>query len=254
MQIRRFLVLISSTTTLMGLLTDSCLAQPDYGLRDSGPPPRSGNYPHDVAPVPLNRGTSSGQYQQLPQNSAAPYQGSYGFAAPQGNYAGFIKPPQTQSQTQISPQQAARVYQWFLNYDEIRRRAQMNPIEKQQADGLLARGLGILMPGQDKQGAKQLLSMLTLRYQAATQSLQSLAVLPETRILQSSYYDYFNSAAHLFSDYLRVQENVFAVDNSGQSIAKQLIQRKMMLENLEQSCKSLDDQMRRSFGIPAYQY
>lgn len=154
----------------------------------------------------------------------------------------------------VNPQQAAKVFQWFLNYDEIRRRAQMNPIEKQRADGLLARGFGLFMPGQDKLAAKQLLSELVQKYQSAAQSLQTLAPLEETKPLQEAYFQYFDSAMLLFSDYLKVQDNVFAVDNTGQSIAKQLIQRKLSLESLEHNCKELDFRTRQAFGVAPYQY
>lgn len=130
----------------------------------------------------------------------------------------------------------------------------MNPIEKQQADGLLARGLGLFMPGQDKMAAKQLLGGLVMRYQTATQALQRLAIVPETRQLQEQYYQYFGTAMHLFSDYLVVQDNVFAVDNTGRSVAQQLIQRKLALENLERSCKDLDAQMRQMYGVAPFQY
>lgn len=153
-----------------------------------------------------------------------------------------------------SAQQSAQVFQWFIQYDEVRRRAQMNPIERQQADGLLARGFSLFMPGQDKMAAKQLLTNLVNKYQGATQSMKALHVLPETKQLQLAYYQYFESAMNLFADYLRVQDNIFAVDSSGQAIAKQLLQRKIALEQLEYNCKLLDTQMRQHYGIAAYQY
>ncbi|MBX9689276.1 MAG: hypothetical protein K2X27_21380 [Candidatus Obscuribacterales bacterium] len=175
-----------------------------------------------------------------------------------GQAQGYNNPYAQNTQQKLggtaNPQQAAKVYQWFLSYDEIRRRAQMNPIEKQQADSLLARGLGFFMPGQDKLQAKQLLSSLVQRYQLAAQSLQALPLIPETKQLQEAYFHYFENACMLFSDYLRVQDNVFAVDRSGQSIAKQLIQRKLALEALEHSCKESDAQLRQYFGVAAYQY
>lgn len=130
----------------------------------------------------------------------------------------------------------------------------MNPIEKQKSDGLLARGLGLFMAGPDKLAAKQLLGTLAERYQGACQSLRKLAPLPETKELQGLYFQYFEAAMFLFTDYLKVQDNIFAVDNTGQSIAKQLIQRKLALENLEHSCKELDSRARQVYGIAPYQY
>lgn len=258
MQLRLFLSLSLSAAVFVNPL--SANAQPNFGQAnyDSGASNRNpgSGYPPEV----VNGGLpamNQGPYQQM-----APGPGQFsqmpGQLPPAGQFypqqGQYLQPVQPVAAQKTSPQQAAKVFQWFLKYDEIRRRAQMNPIEKQQADGLLARGLGLFMPGQDKMAAKQLLSGLVMRYQNATQSLLNLEVLPETKQLQERYYQYFDTAMRLFADYLKVQDNVFAVDNSGQSIAKQLIQRKLMLETLEHSCKDLDARMRQSFAVPAYQY
>ena len=232
----------------------------------------SGQFARGSAPGQMPGPQYSGQYagQQFQGVQGQPYQGQpYQVQPYQGQqyqgqpyqgqpYQG--QPYQGQpyqsapARKAVSPQQAAKVYRWFLSYDEVRHRAQMNPIEKQQADGLLARGLGLFMPGQDKMAAKQLLGALVVRYQTATQALQGIALVPETRQLQELYYQYFDTSMHLFSDYLVVQDNVFAVDASGQSVAKQLIQRKLALENLERSCKDLDGQVRQMYGVAPYQY
>ncbi len=196
--------------------------------------------------MPANR--AKGQYQTFPPDYAHTLQ-------PDTKMREQNSPQQNRVQeNKLSPQQAARVFQWFLSYDEIRRRAQMNPIEKQQADGMLARGLGLIMPGHEKMQAKQMLGSLVIRYQTACQSLQQLQQLAETSRLQQAYFQYFSSAAELFSDYLKVQDNVFAVDRNGQSIAKRLMQRKGELENLEHSCKELDFILRQNYGVPQYQY
>lgn len=213
------------------------------GGQQQGYPPQLGQFP--------------GQFQGQPPPGQQPYPGQYQQGPPGGGYPGGGQQQRPTAQVQrkaVSPQEGAKIYQWFINYDEIRRRAQMNPIEKQQADGLLSRGFGLFMPGQDKAAAKQLLGGLVQRYQMALHSLQGLQPLPETRQLQDYYYQYFDTARRLFSDYMVVQDNVFAVDNSGQSVAKQLIQRKLELESLERSCKDLDAQMRQAYGIAAYQY
>lgn len=198
------------------------------------------------------------QNMQQPMMQGAPMQGPGmmpGQGMPNAAYQqGFGNSQPPVAAQKIHPQQAAKVYQWFLKYDEIRRRAQMDPIEKQRADGLLARGFGLFMPGQDKIAAKQLLSTLVAKYQSAAQSLQGLPPLKDTQQLQELYYQYFDTAMHLFSDYLKVQDNVFAVDNTGQSIAKQLIQRKLQLENLERACKDLDYRMRQTYGVAPYQF
>lgn len=262
MQLRFFYSSSLALAILMGICGSRVAAQPNFGQPGygSGDPTQVGvrnDPPPDLVrgQPPSGQGNYPMMQGQYPPQAIPPQ--NYGYPVQQGNY---MPGQQTQIQQNpvqrktTNPQEAAKIYQWFLNYDEIRRRAQMNPIEKQQADGLLARGLGLFMPGNDKLAAKQLLSGLVMRYQKATQSLQSLPLLPETKQLQEAYYQYFDNAMRLFADYLRVQDNVFAVDNTGQSIAKQLIQRKMMLENHEQMCKELDRQTRLLYGIGPYQY
>lgn len=145
--------------------------------------------------------------------------------------------------------------QWFTRYDQIRHDAQMSPLERQQADQLMSKGLSILVPGDTKVATKQLLSMLVGRYQRATLQLKELPVIPPTQQLHTSYWNYFNTAGGLFADYLRVQDNLFLTDAaSGQPVAAGLMQRKASLEQLEAHCKQIDAAARAQFGIPAYPF
>lgn len=145
--------------------------------------------------------------------------------------------------------------QWFAQYDQIRREAQMSPAERQQADTLMSQGLSILVPGERKIATKQLLGMMVGRYQRACAQLKSLPQIPPTQQLQYSYFNYFNTAGNLFADYIRVQDNLFLTDaTTGQPLAAGLIQRKQMLEALEGQCKQMDAATRNQFGVPPYRY
>lgn len=233
-----------------------------------------------AVPVKAQQDVGNGQYPGANMGGMQSQQyPAYGNAPPQPYGGGQMQGlPQAQMQQQYNPQfgampnaagaqlqsspgmkkpsaqQSAQVFHWFIQYDEVRRRAQMNPIERQQADGLLARGFSLFMPGQDKMAAKQLLTNLVNKYHGATQAMKALPVVPETKQLQIAYYQYFENAMNLFADYLRVQDNIFAVDSTGQAIAKQLLQRKVALEALEHNCKNLDLQMRQHYGVAAYQF
>ncbi|MBI4532656.1 MAG: hypothetical protein HY711_01815 [Candidatus Melainabacteria bacterium] len=160
----------------------------------------------------------------------------------------------------ITPQQSqqpsgVRVNQWFSRYDQIRRQAQMNPAERQQADYLLSRGMAILVPGNEKVAARAILIKLVENYEQAALAMKQLPLIPETSQLHQGYYQYFNNARLLFSDYLRVQDNLFVTDTStGKPVAAQLIQRKQMLEQLNQQVQGLDQQLRSRYGIPTYRY
>ena len=146
------------------------------------------------------------------------------------------------------------VKQWFQQYDTVRRQAQMKPDERSRADRLLSNGLSMIVPGPEKIDSQQLLTKLVTRYGLARQQLERLPVLPETKELHRGYYQYFTEAQRLFSDYLKVQDNLFAADDSGKPIAGQLIERKTFLESLDARNKYIDAQLRQRFAIPNYRY
>ena len=202
------------------------------------------------------------QYQPQPQyaNQSLPGQPP---SMPTQPYTGPVPqtaamPPQQFMQPQAAmqaPAQGLTIGQWFTYYDQIRRDAQMNPNERQQADQLLSKGLSILVPGDTKLATKALLGSLVGRYQRACAQLRQLPQIPPTQQLHTTYFNYFNTAGNLFNDYLRVQDNLLASDAStGQPLAAGLIQRKQMLEALEGHCKQMDTAARAQFGIPPYQY
>jgi hypothetical protein len=153
-----------------------------------------------------------------------------------------------------SPQQQAKVGQWFAGYDRIRRTAQMSPQEKSYSDKLLSSKLSMFIPGPEKVAAQNLLGNMVARYDKASGSLRSLPSIPETLQLQKGYFQYFTTARGLFSDYLKVQANVLASDQAGNPIAATLLPRKQALEQLEGGVKQLDAQLRTQFGVRPFQY
>ncbi len=144
---------------------------------------------------------------------------------------------------------------WFNNYDQIRRQAQLSPAERQNADQIMGKGLAIFMPGPDKALAQNLLVDLVNRYTTAAQQMSSLQIIPATEQLHRGYYQYFIDAKHLFEDYLKVQDDLMAVDtNTGQPVASGLVERKQNLALLDQSNKTIDEKLRGQYGIAPYQY
>ncbi len=210
----------------------------------------------------LKSSPAGAQYYPSDPPAAAP--GAYGAPAGSGAYdtsyggppQGYTVPGSFAGRQGAQPAAStARVGQWFQQYDQIRRRAQMNPRERQQADYFLSKITAVFVPGQEKMQARQLLTSMVNRYRQATQSLKQLPLIPETGELQRGYYRYFVTAGNLFIDYLKVQDNLLAPDqNTGQPIAAGLMQRKQDLEALNQSIQSLDQQLRERYGIAPYQY
>lgn len=149
----------------------------------------------------------------------------------------------------------AEIKQWFVSYDQIRRQAQMTPSERQQADNLMSKGLSVLMPGEEKIVAQALLTKLVNKYTQAVTAMGQLPLYNQTLPVHRGYFQYFTSAGQLFSDYLKVQNDLFVVDQStGQPLLSQLMQRKQQLAELDTQIKQLDKQVRSQFGVPAYQY
>ena len=151
-------------------------------------------------------------------------------------------------------QAGVSVQQWFQSYDAVRRQAQMTPQERAKADAMLSKGLSIIVPGPEKACTQQLLTKLVGQYRTACQQLERLPLLPPTEQLHRGYYQYFSEAQGLFSDYLKVQDDLFAVDQNGKPLAGKLVERKASLEALDERNKDMDAQLRQQFSIPAYRY
>jgi hypothetical protein len=167
--------------------------------------------------------------------------------------------PDNQAPQTVKPQMAAStpasIKQWFKSYDEIRRQAQMSPAERARADAMMSKGLSMIVPGEEKVATQELLNSLVRRYQTACDALKALPFLQATGDLHKGYFEYFNDARVLFSDYLKVQSNIFAVDPvSGKPIASQLMSRKEDLEGLDTRNKELDAKLRLQYLIPPYKY
>jgi len=150
------------------------------------------------------------------------------------------------------------IMEWFQRYDQVRRQSQMSPAEKQKADGLMSKGmtgLGAMLAGDEKAATQNLLTKLVNKYQSAAEQMKQLPLYPETERLHRGYYQYFSDARRLFSDYLKVQSNLFAMDEeTGKPVAGLLMARKQNLEQLDMSNKALDEQLRQQFNIPPYRY
>ena len=149
----------------------------------------------------------------------------------------------------------AQIKDWFNKYDGLRRQAQMNPKEREKADALLAKGLAIVMPGPDKVESQGLFQTLESKNAQAAEQLKNLPLYPETEQLHRGYYKFFSDTASLFTDYLKVQNNLMAPDPlTGKPLMGQLLLRKKSLEELDAANKTLDLELRGKFQIPEYRY
>lgn len=154
---------------------------------------------------------------------------------------------------------ANKVAEWFQKYNEIRHRAQMSPQEKEHSGRLMTAGLAASVfrgpeADADKAASEALLKKMVARYTTAMAEMDALAAPAETKKLHLGYRQYFENARGLFSDYLKIQGNLFATDKDGNSIIGQLQQRKTALETLDAANKDLDAKLRTKYNIAPYPY
>ena len=153
----------------------------------------------------------------------------------------------------------AKVTQWFAKYNEVRHRAQMTPEEKERSGRLLTQGMVASVfhapeDSGDKEASAALLRKMVDRYSKAIHEMDQLPAPSETKKLHLGYRQYFTNARGMFSDYLKIQGNLFATDAGGNSILGQLQERKSALESLDASNKELDARLRAKYHIAPYPY
>jgi|AGTN01.1.fsa_nt_gi hypothetical protein len=210
---------------------------PDVSVPNQGQTSNAGFQP-GMAPgvVP---GSFPGQQQGMPPN----------FGQQQ-----MMMPNQQMQMQQRAATDSETIKQWFNNYDSVRRAAQMNPKERARADYFLSKPLAMVMPGDEKVETKKLLTSLVNRYNVAAEQMTKLPPLPETEQLRRGYFQYFSTARNLFFDYVKVQDNLFATDPSGNALAGTLMARKQQLEMLDNNNKMFDAQLRTRLGVPPFKY
>lgn len=147
-----------------------------------------------------------------------------------------------------------RVTEWFSQYDDVRRNAQMSPDERAHADKLKDGKWKLVIPGFARIQARRLLKKMIDRYEAADLELSSLPPPSETEDLQEGYASFFREAKVVFADNLRLLSNPFAKDTDGKPLRKVLRKRKKELETHEKRVKELDAQLRKKYGIAPYRY
>lgn len=137
------------------------------------------------------------------------------------------------------------VTEWFEQYDEIRRSAEMTTGEKLKYGSSLKKALksgGELSPT-----TKEFIQRMKSKYAAAHTSLQALKTPAETRDLQQGYAQYFKDMEESFGGCLDAQEL------SAEETAVK-VERKEKIEALNSANKKMDDTLRKKFGIPKHKH
>ncbi len=157
------------------------------------------------------------------------------YAAEDKSDATVKAPPEKQD----SGAEQLAVAEWFENYDQIRRDAEMTLSDKLQSMRLIA-----LRPGEKNIA---LASRMKKKYAAALSQMQHLTPVPETAELQEGYIQYFTKAEQLTSNYIETQEKPSNARESILSLKKQI-------EELDNNNKLLDEKLRAQYSIKRHKH
>ncbi len=136
------------------------------------------------------------------------------------------------------------VSEWFEQYDQIRRDAEMSLGEKLQSRSVVEKGLNPGAKSEKKNGA--LATHLISKYETAVSAMKKLPVLPETRELQEGYTQYFIKMQQVFVECHKVRK--------APATKQSLLSEKKKLEDLDKKNKKLDDELRKHYGIPKHKH
>jgi len=135
--------------------------------------------------------------------------------------------------------------EWFEQYDQIRRDAEMTWGEKFQSRGVLERGVDSPNRFFGKNN-RALVDRLLSKYRTAVSAMNKLPILPETKELQEGYTQYFTVMQQLFLDSLAKE-----TDSERKEC---LLSAKITIEELDRKNKKLDEDLRKKNGIPRHRH
>lgn len=143
----------------------------------------------------------------------------------------------------LNIQSSQPVRDWFKEYDHIRSAAEMSFPEKLQTRMYLQKSLrpGVKMPKR----ISDLMSKMNSKYITATNAMERLPIVPETKELQEGYTEYFRRMGKWFA----TGANHDSID-IGETIS--LAASKKEIESLDRQNKSLDASLRKRYKIPRH--
>jgi hypothetical protein len=149
--------------------------------------------------------------------------------------------------TTSDSEQKEAVINWFKKYDQIRRDAELNMLEKFQTMSFLDKNLdqAAVLRKRDK----ELVERMSARYATADEAMRNLPSVAATKELQDGYTDYFGQVHKIFTQYLKNP-------GAGESpySPSTMRERRSALEELDFNNKKLDSELRQKFGIARHRH
>ncbi len=194
-------------------------------------------------------------------------------AVSQGGYdtTGFDEPDEAKDQGPASDQElqqkgdkkyvpgTSKYYQptavndvdrWFAQYDDIRRKYESTPDERQYFDQLMNKPPGSGL----SEGDQKFLEDMAGRYAEAFNQIKELDAMSETQQIHRGYAIFATQQSNLCLDCMRVLSDPKAVDKAGRPIAGTLADKRRVLYQLEKTNRLMDMRTRQTFNVGRNQY
>ncbi|MDR3616895.1 MAG: hypothetical protein P4L53_25280 [Candidatus Obscuribacterales bacterium] len=149
--------------------------------------------------------------------------------------------------TTSKTEQKDAVVDWFKKYDQIRRDAELNFLEKFQTMSFWDKNVdhAAVLRKRDQ----ELVERMSAKYSRALEEMRNLPEVSATKELQDGYIDYFDQVHQIFTAYLKS-----ATAEEAPSSHSTMRERRSALEELDLNNKKLDGELRQKFGIARHRH
>ncbi|HIA54663.1 MAG TPA: hypothetical protein EYN91_21680 [Candidatus Melainabacteria bacterium] len=148
------------------------------------------------------------------------------------------------------PQAIGDVEGWFAQYDDIRRRFESTPQERQYLEQLISKPPGSGL----SDGDRQFLQDMANRYGEAFNQMKEVPACSETQHLHRGYGIFAAQQAQICMDYIRILGEPNAVDKMGRPLNAGMTDKRRYLYQLEKNNRLMDMRTRQTFNVSKNPY
>lgn len=140
---------------------------------------------------------------------------------------------------------------WFSQYDEIRRKYENTPDERQYFESLASKPPGSGLSDDER----KFLQDLAGRYNEAFNQMKEVEGCSETQHLHRAYGMFLAQQSQVYADYIRILGEPKAVDmRTGRPLTAGMTDKRRYLYQLEKNNKLMDFRTRQTFNISKNPY
>ena len=151
-----------------------------------------------------------------------------------------------QTKTYAPAKEVNDLEKWFSQYDDIRRKYENTPDERQYFEQLANRAPGSGLSDDDR----KFLHDMAQRYSEAFNQLREVEACSETQHLHRGYGSFLAQQSNVYSEYIRILGEPSAVDpRTGRPLVSGMTDKRRYLYNLEKTNHMLDMRTRETYKI-----